>query len=327
MDNVEAERSAVRSGQTAATPTGFTTRNAVPGVVEAETIESWFQTSQDWNFSSFAGMEELKASLLRDFDYPQIDELLKIHPRHCYLFYGPQMQSHQFLSMCFAGELQKRGYRLLHLSGYDVSGDDDGTGETTVRAAFREAQDQAPCVLCIYGIELLCPDRDNPRLSDLHGRTSVFLEEYRRLRDGGKRVVLVGDADYPNGLDESALALFRLVSVPFLPAEERAAYLTRKMDGRNVALEEGFSFREIAERTEGFNYRDMDHLEYEILDHLHRKRFERFRADGEDAEDGKVVLTREEFLECLSKTPHSNNTDGLERFKAFEERLQSVQKE
>ena len=328
-------------GETVTLPSGFTTRNAIPEYVEAETIEGWFKTILDHDLNEVIGLEEQKSQLMKeagDLDYKLIDKTLKISPLQSYLFYGPPGSGKTYLIEGFAAEMKKKGFRFLKLVGGDIHQGIVGAAEKVVKVAFREAQDKAPCIVFIDEFENVCVDRNDPNAAGHERATSAsFLTAYNELRASGKRVVFLAATNYPGKVDGAMLDRFKRIRVPLPPVETREAIFARKLSF--VMLEEGFTYREIAELTDNYSQRDMEHLVDAIRLSLKDQVIERYRVLNEEGkeirpetdkrgseaiEDMKLILTREEFLKIQSTVIPSDKTAAREALREFEDKLKSL---
>lgn len=324
--------------ETVTLPSGFTTRNAIPEYVEAETIEGWFKTILDHDLNDVVGLENQKTQLLKeagDLDYRLIDKSLKISPVQSYLFYGPPGSGKTYLIEGFAAEMKKKGFHFLKLVGGDIHQGIVGAAEKVVKVAFREAQDKAPCVIFIDEFENVCVDRsDSNAAGHERATTASFLTAYNELIASGKRVVFLAATNYPGKVDAAMLDRFKVIRVPLPPVETREAIFARKLSV--LTLEEGFTYRDIAELTDNYSQRDIDHLVDAIRLNVKAQAIEEYRVVNEEGKENRsetdkrgseaienmqLILTREQFLEIKSGVIPSDKTTAREALRAFEEKL------
>lgn len=314
------------------TASGFKTRNACADVT-AQTIETWFKHASG-GFDKVSGMENLKKLLeeAANDDWADLSEMLGISSVRSYLLYGPPGTGKTYLINAFAAELMKKGFRFMWLTAQDIHSHIMGVAEKTVQAAFREAADNAPCLLFIDEIENICADRCDPRVWDPRKRLTVaFLEAYSKLKSSGKRVIFLCATSHPGMVDETLLDHIDLVKISWPDERARKDYFRRALG--ILALEPGFTLEDIAAATENYSYRDMSRLMEELIAEIKIRAIERFAdmdAEGdpdrnavysravEAIHNGEILLDRDLFHRVRGKNPPSDKTESLKELEAFE---------
>lgn len=335
----ETKAAAADSNGVAVTSSGFSTKNASRDV-PAETIEKWYKAKPNHLLRNVIGMDEQKTILCEqagNLEWKRTDSALGISPLHSFFFYGPPGCGKSFLIEAFAADMMEKGFRFIQLMGGEIHASLVGVAEKTVQTAFAEAIDNEPCVLYIDEIDNVCVNRDNPRVEGHEKRLTVaFLEAYNMLKNAGKRVIFIGATNHPELVDEAMLDRITLVRVP-LPAQEvRLSYFEKHFN--KVRPEEGFSCEEMADATDNYSFRDLDHLKDAIMEKLRlqtTKAYQVLDENGEvdkkatddaaaDAIDGgKVFLTKELFNETRTMIRPSSKVSIRAALEQFESRMTS----
>ncbi|MCD8189409.1 MAG: AAA family ATPase, partial [Clostridiales bacterium] len=321
--------------QAVQTASGFTTKNAVKEVT-ADTIEKWYKPMPNHGFDDVVGMEELKARLVREaasIGWTRTDDVLKISPLQSYLFYGPPGTGKTFLIEAFAHKLmEEHGFKFLQLSGGDIHASLVGVAEKTVDIAFQEAIDNAPCILFIDEFEEVCKSRNQKAEGHEKRLTVAFLEAYSKLKESDKRVVFMGATNHPGKVDGAMMSrLKRRILIPLPEEKAKEAYFARKFG--SLALEDGFTFEDMAETTDNYSYRDLDSLHDIIAAQMKQEAIEDGQvraADGsvdleksdiavsEALKRGDVRVTKELFQEAKEEQPPTDQTEIRKELEEFE---------
>lgn len=329
------EAAPVKAVETTQTASGFTTKNAVKDV-SAETIEKWYKPQPNHGFDDVVGMDALKERLINEaasIGWTRTDAVLQIAPLQSYLLYGPPGTGKTFVIEAFARELmEKHGFKFIQLNGGDIHASLVGVAEKTVNIAFQEAIDNAPCIFFIDEIEGVCVGRTQKAEGHEKRLTVAFLEGYGRLSASGKRVVFMGATNHPGQIDVAWMDRMKAkIRIPLPDEDSRAAYFARKC--ASLTLEDGFTFRDMAEATDNYSYRDLDSLWSTITAQMKQQAIETCRvcaADGtvdreqtdiaasEALKTGKVRLSRALFHDTQKELPPSDKTDIRLELEEFE---------
>ncbi|MCD8086515.1 MAG: AAA family ATPase [Clostridiales bacterium] len=312
-----------KSAKTAQTASGFTTKNAVKDV-PAETIEKWYKPMPNHGFDDVVGMAELKERLIDEaasIGWTRTDAVLQIPPLQSYLLYGPPGTGKTFVIEAFVRELmEKHGFKFIQLNGGDIHASLVGVAEKTVNIAFQEAIDNAPCIFFIDEIDGVCVGRNQKAEGHENRLTAAFLEAYGRLIASGKRVVFMGATNHPGRIDGPWMDRMNArIRIPLPEEDAKEAYFARKC--ASLTLEDGFTFREMAEATDNYSYRDMEHLMSTIAGQLKKQatggascadQGQQDQADiaaSESLTTGKIRLTRSLFYDTQKKLTPSDKTE------------------
>ena len=335
--NESAAQTRTVSGKTSS---GFTTKNACKDV-SAETISKWYKDKPRQTLKDVKGMEDIKASIeskISNLGWDRIDSALKINPVQSFFFYGPPGSGKTFFIEAFASEMMDKGFKYIRLLGGDIHASLVGVAEKTVQVAFQEAVDNEPCIIFIDEIENVCVSRSSHHVEGHEKRLTVaFLEAYNLLRESGKRVIFMGATNYPDQVDEAMLDRITMVRVPLPPVETREEFFESKLE--NIAIEDGYSFRDMAEATDNYSFRDLERLTDTLSAKLKDIAIKENRVDNEDGSidreqtdiaaaeavaDGRVRLTRELVEETQRESPPSDKTAINRELEEFESRVRRI---
>lgn len=346
-ENIEQNESATQrrlagrtTGTKSTTSSGFKTKNACKDV-SAETISKWYKDKPRQTLKDVKGMDDIKASIeskVSNLGWDRIDSALKINPVQSFFFYGPPGSGKTFFIEAFASEMMDKGFKYIRLLGGDIHASLVGVAEKTVQVAFQEAIDNEPCIIFIDEIENVCVSRSGHNVEGHEKRLTVaFLEAYNLLRESGKRVIFMGATNYPDQVDEAMLDRITMVRVPLPPVETREEFFESKLG--SVALEDGYSFEDMAEATDNYSFRDLERLTDTLSAKLKDIAIKENRVDNDDGSidreqtdiaaaeavaDGRVQLTRELVEETQRESPPSDKTAINRELEEFENRVRRI---
>ncbi len=326
------------------TPSGFRTRNAIPDILSAERIESWYQ-STGYSLDQIVGMQNVKNLLSREVTSLSInltDRKKDSNHAQTLIFYGPPGTGKTYLIDAFAHEMMEQGFKYLKLSIYDICSSYVGESEKIIAAIFREAVDAAPSILFIDEIESVCANREGAYdRSYQKNLTNAFLEARSELYKSGARVVLLGATNQPWEVDPALLNDAKLYRISLPDEESRRSAFERGL--RKFGLEDGFTMNDMVEATEGCSFSELSaKLIPAILDSIKNELFEdktnwvldeKGEVNREETinkiaalvDSGTIVLRREIFdRERKALNLPSDKTEICEKLLAFEKSLEKI---
>ena len=118
--------------------------------VPQETVDHWYKPDPGYGFDQVSGMEEVKHLLsdcVRDIRMDALNEYMGVPTVQSFFFYGPPGCGKTFIIKAFAHELMQQGYKFMSLSSADIHSKFSGEADKIVERAFKEAVDNAPCIL------------------------------------------------------------------------------------------------------------------------------------------------------------------------------------
>lgn len=266
-----------------------------------ESIASWFKEAPKHSFADVSGMHELKEQLkecIANAQLKNLEEYLKMKKLHSYFFIGPPGCGKTYIIEAFAHELMDKNYTYLSLAGSDILSRYVGEAEKIVTRLFEEAENHTPCIIFIDEIDGVCKNRSLPNLPEYAASiTTAFLTGYNRINSSDKDIIFIGATNYPNQVDDAMLDRVELVRVPFPDLDARKRAFSHSLK-EIISLEEDFSYDEMAEKTEKYNYRDIDRMVSRIKKEILKQVIHQYPGEQnaiEALKAGKFLLTREMF--------------------------------
>lgn len=317
------------------TASGFKTKNASEDVT-AETIEKWYESKPSHSIDDVVGMEEIKQTikeeLLDNVGWDETDAYLKIPQLKSFLFYGPFGTGKTYFIEAVARNLMDKGFRFIHLLGSDVHDSYVGVGEKIVKTAFKEAVDNAPCVLYFDEFDLMCAERSAGSESHEKRLSGAFMEAYNIIKNSNKPIVFLAATNYPDRIEHAMLSrIMTFVLVP-LPSEEiRLEYFKKSLSG--IKLEDGFDYEYMADMTDNYSFRDLSKITDKIkimIKSQSKQQFSLYDDQGNIMQkesdqnvkralaEGETVLTKELYDNVQSILIPEKKSDILASIKAFE---------
>lgn len=298
--------------------------------VPQETVNNWYKEDPGYGFDQVSGMDDVKHMLsdcVRDASMEALNRYLKIPSMKSFFFYGPPGCGKTYIIEAFAHELMQQGYKFMSLSSADIHSKFSGEADKIVRRAFREAVDNAPCILFMDEVDGVCQNRNLPNLSDFNMQlTTTFLTAYNGLSRANaeqKSVIFIGATNYPANVDAAMLDRVELVRIP-LPEEEVRSQVFRSALENIVRLEPGLGWLDMAVATEGYNQRDVKAI-IEKLKKLIRVGAADGCTSGEEAvsrlQDGAFCLTRQMFDQAMQAYVPTPKDDIERRLNEFERQM------
>lgn len=287
--------------------------------VSQELVNSWFKERPSHSFSDVAGMEELKEKLracVQDVAASRVNKYLKMDVVHSFFLYGPPGCGKTFVTEAFIHELMGDNYKYMFLSGGDVHQSLVGMSEKVVERAFKEAQENAPCILFIDEIDSVCRNRSQPHLpAHAMNTTTAFLNGYNTLTKSEEPVIFIGATNYPNMVDSAMLDRVELIKVP-LPDLEVRTFTFEKAFKKILANEPGFSYADMAEETDNFSQRDCKRLISMVKRAVKDDLTNIYKGDGDAMvaamENKQYLLKRQIFMDTL-KSYHPSRKEEILR--------------
>ena len=153
-------------------------------------------------------------------------------------------------------------------------------------------------------------------------------------------MVFVGATNHPASVDPAMLDRITLIKIPLPSVEEREGFFERMRKDKEtgefkLAIEEGFTSKEMAEATDNHSFRDMERIRDYMLKQLKVQVIEEFSIVKENGEldqeasdeaaskaiaEGKIKITRALFEEAKKENPPSDKTESRLELQEFEER-------
>lgn len=301
--------------------------------IPRETVLRWFKKDPGYGFDEVAGMDEVKAllnSCVKDVSMEALTDYLGLPTVQSFFFYGPPGCGKTYVIEAFAHELMQRGYKFMSLKSGDIHSKFSGEADKIVERAFREAIRNAPCILFMDEVDGVCQNRSMPNLSDFNMQlTTSFLtcfNEFNKANKDKKSVIFIGATNYPANVDTAMLDRVELIQIP-LPDEKAREYSFRSKFENMIQLDESIAWKDMAEASEGYNQRDINHVSVKIKKMI-RSRLSGNYETGEQAakalKNGEFKLTKALFNEAVATYTPSPKDDVERKLNEFEEQMRSI---
>ncbi len=209
-------------------------------------------SKRDTTFADVGGLDDairkVREVVQLPLAHPEIFRRLGVDPPRGVLLHGPSGTGKTLIARAVAGET---GCYFKAVSGTEIMDKYYGESEAKLRAAFEEAQDNAPAIVFIDEIDALAPGRDTAE-GDVERRvTAQLLALMDGLEDRGE-VIVLGATNLPNTLDRALRRAGRFDREIFIGVPDK--------NGRHEILEihardmpvEGADLWGLAEKTHGF---------------------------------------------------------------------------
>ena len=259
------------------------------------TSKIYAEKSTGKTFADVAGQEEAKESLVEIVDFlnnPQkYTEIGARLPKGA-LLVGPPGTGKTLMAKAVAGEA---GVPFFSLSGSEFVEMFVGVGASRVRDLFRQAVENAPCIVFIDEIDSIGKSRDNGLVSNEEREQTLnqLLSEMDGF-DSSKGVVILAATNRPEVLDKALLRpgrFDRRIIVDLPDQEERVAIL--KVHAKDVKMDKNVDFDVIARATAGASGADMENIINEAA--LHAVRARKTKVSQAELEEAvEIILAGEE---------------------------------
>ena len=259
------------------------------------TSKIYAEKSTGKTFADVAGQDEAKQSLAEILDFlknpKKYTEIGARLPKGA-LLVGPPGTGKTLLAKAVAGEA---GVPFFSLSGSEFVEMFVGVGASRVRDLFRQAVENAPCIVFIDEIDAIGKSRDNIMGgNDEREQTLNQLLSEMDGFDSSKGVVILAATNRPEVLDKALLRPGRfdrriIVDLPDL--EGRVAIL--KVHAKDVKMEDDTDLDMIARTTPGASGADLENIINEAALLAVRRNKERV-GQSELEEAVEIILAGEE---------------------------------
>lgn len=301
------------------------------GAVSQETVDGWFKDSPKHGFEKVSGMEDVKKRLqdcVRDVAASSLNKYLQMDTINSFFFYGLPGCGKTFIVKAFANELMKKGYKYMSLTSGDIHSSLVGESEKIVERAFKEAVNNAPCILFIDEVESVCRNRNMPNVPAHAMSTTVsFLTGYNEILESDKPVIFIGATNYPNQVDPAMLDRVETVMIP-LPDEAARTHAFEDAFKGIVKNAGDLTYAYMGEKTVNYNYRDIGRLTGKLKKRIKEDCMAQCGDDVdacvEAMQSGNYRLTKEMFDEAFSENHPSKKEDSLEALRKWDESLNDM---
>ena len=225
--------------------------------LEAAFERDMLPPSQGVAWDSIVGLAAAKAALQEAVVLPALrPDLysgLRAPPKGVLLF-GPPGTGKTLLARAVAGSAHAR---LLVVSAASVTSKWMGQGEKQVRALFRAAARNAPCVVFLDEVDALLSTRGDSDSDSAARLKTEFLVQMDGAAGAGGGIMVLAATNRPWALDDAFLRrLPNGIHIPLPGPEQRAALLASLLTGTPHSLSAA-DFERVAAATPGYSGSDL----------------------------------------------------------------------
>lgn len=299
-----------------------------PDGISDEVVARWFRQSPKHGFKEVSGMTDLVRKL-RNYVFnvaaSRFKEHMGVGSAHAFFLYGPPGCGKTYIIEAFVHELMRHGYSFMKLSGADIHASLVGEAEKRVQRAFLEARQHAPCILFIDEVEAVCRSRSKANVPNhALNTTNAFLDAFNEMVNDNKPVIFIGATNYPDDVDSAMADRTEMIRVPLpdLPAKE---HKFRMMLEGKVQLEPGFTYADMAEEADNYNYRDFNRLLVNLTDAMMEELLPVYGEDEQAGEamvnaavSGDYLLTRKLFCKVIGSFRPSKKDKDIRNLDAWD---------
>ena len=272
-----------------------------PDGIKQEMVDSWFKDDPGYGFEAVVGMEDVIQTLkscVRDDKMRALVEFLGLPTVQSFFFYGPPGCGKTFVIEAFVHELMQQGYKYMSLASADIHSKFSGEADKILKRVFKEAVDNAPCILFMDEIDGVAQSRELPNLSDFNMQlTTTFLTSFGELVKADrehKSVIFIAATNYPSNVDTAMLDRMELIPIP-MPDDSVREQVLRKGLEKMIDVDDTISWPEISALTEGCSQRDLKRLIQKLLMLVFQRVSDCVGQDEGAAEKGVDLLKRKDF--------------------------------
>lgn len=212
-------------------------------------------------FQDIAGMEELKTYLSQRviFVIKNKEKMAKyrLTAPNGMLLYGPPGCGKTFVAEKFAEET---GFNFILVKSSDLASSFVHGSQEKIAQLFKQAEQQAPIVICFDEFDALVPDRSNPAAQYSASEVNEFLSQLNNCSERG--IFVVATTNRPDKIDPAVLRTGRIDKQIYVPLPDKEArkemfmihLKDRPFDANNIDADK------LSEMTEGFIASDIAYV-------------------------------------------------------------------
>ena len=211
-------------------------------------------------FKDIAGMKPLKEYLHQRVIFviqnKEQAEKYRLTPPNGMLLYGPPGCGKTFVAEKFAEET---GFNFILVKSSDVASSYLHGSQEKIAQLFKQAEKNAPIVICFDEFDALVPDRSSPAANQTSSEVNEFLTQLNNCSKRG--IFVIGTTNRPDKIDPAVLRTGRidkLVYVPLPDREARKEMFVLHIEGRPYDC--NIDFDRLSELTDGYIASDIAYV-------------------------------------------------------------------
>ena len=204
-------------------------------------------------FEDIAGMQELKDLLQQKVIFviqnKELAEQYRLVPPNGMLLYGPPGCGKSFFAEKFA---EQTGFNFIMVKASDLASIYVHGSQEKIGELFKQAEKDAPTVLCFDEFDAFVPNRSLPGTSHVSGEVNEFLTQLNNCAKRG--IFVVGTTNRPDMIDPAVLRTGRLDKIIYVPLPDHDARREMfKIHIKGRPFTEGsIDFDKLSDLTDGY---------------------------------------------------------------------------
>ncbi len=262
-------------------------------------------------FKDIAGMNALKEYLNQRVIFviknKEQAEKYRLTTPNGMLLYGPPGCGKTFVAEKFAEET---GFNFMLIKSSDVASSYVHGSQEKIAQLFKQAEKNAPIVICFDEFDALVPDRSTPAANQTSSEVNEFLTQLNNCSRRG--IFVIGTTNRPDKIDPAILRTGRidkLVYVPLPDQEARKEMFSLHLEGRPYASD--IDFIRLSELSDGYIASD---IAFVVNDAAMVAAF----TDKE--------ISQELLEESISSTHPSLNKETLSIYETIRSKMESTER-
>ncbi len=217
------------------------------------------KAEKEVTWKDVVGLDDVRDALLEAIELPLLHEDLmkeyKVEPIKGVLLFGPPGCGKTMIVKAAANELKAT---FMSISGADLlkMGYEGAVGQ--IKDAFNRAKESPPAIIFIDEIDAIAPSRELAATTPLGEKmVAQLLNEMDGVKEL-KNVMLIGATNRPDIIDTALLRPGRFDKIMFIHPplfEGRAEIFKNNLKG--IPLAEGFNFKELSNKSDGYSGADI----------------------------------------------------------------------
>ena len=228
---------------------------------DADPFEITPKKGNGHGFEDIAGMQDLKEMLQQKVIFviqnKELAEQYKLTPPNGMLLYGPPGCGKTFFAEKFA---EQTAFTFILVKASDLASIYVHGSQQKIGKLFKQAEENAPAVLCFDEFDALVPNRSLPSSSHVSGEVNEFLSQLNNCAQRG--IFVIATTNRPDMIDPAVLRTGRIdkhIFVPLPDHDARKEMFAIHLKGR--PFEDGsINLDTLSDMTEGYIASDIAYI-------------------------------------------------------------------
>jgi len=280
---------------------------------EADPFEITPKKGNGHGFEDIAGMQELKEMLQQKVIFviqnKELAEQYKLTPPNGMLLYGPPGCGKTFFAEKFA---EQTAFTFILVKASDLASIYVHGSQQKIGKLFKQAEANAPAVLCFDEFDALVPNRSLPSSSHVSGEVNEFLSQLNNCAQRG--IFVIATTNRPDMIDPAVLRTGRIdkhIFVPLPDHDARKEMFAIHLKGRPFD-ESSLNFDTLSDMTEGYIASD---IAYIVNDAAMTAAFTR------------TSITQELLEKSIHETRPSISADTMKMYDNLRTKMEGIERE